>query len=141
MDVLNRTIYVPIWYDDKAIYVGTGDIPMGRWTVVLSLTPKIDAWLGSGLEALDLRIVQAVFSAPINQVVEDSQSLVGGLNLYPPELDKDQKRLVLKFDNRISPEGPPILARYTIEIEGYPERGVRRFDPVMVGQPDPIYPR
>lgn len=141
MDVLSNTIHVPIWYDDKRIYVGTADIPIGRWTVILTLVPIFDAWSGDkDPDQPDLVILGADFSEPVNVMEDGSTALLAGLNLYKTDRDKDGRRLTLKFHNTLPPEGRPVMARYTVSVGGYRDDEERRFDPVMVGQPDPIYP-
>jgi len=139
MDVLKRTIHVPVWYDEKRIYVPTADIPFGRWTVLLSLVPIRDAWTEIEPLRAEPSFVEADFPAPVHVMDESGEAILGGLSLFSSKVEKSGRQLTLKFENRLHPTGSPVAAQYSLVVDGLKD-GKTSFDPVMIAQPDPIYP-
>jgi hypothetical protein len=155
MDVVSRTLAAPIWYDNLRIYVPTVDIPQGEWTVLLTLTPILGGPSSDlSITALSPKVTGVDFAgSPVNLVVDHGGILENTLNLLHWSIDFAGKRLVLRFYNTVhslEKGGQPLPAQYEIRIGGLLSSathgvkscsdGSKSFDPVIVAQPDPIYP-
>lgn len=136
MNVVKQTISIPVWFDTKRIYVASVDIPRGEWVLLLNLMPIENALLV--LEEHSHRIVELTLEADPKklEIKASRQYGIYGWQIF--------------FHNRLKDDDAPYPVQYTLYVSGFPKyKGKkkghpdptrRRFDPVVIAQPDPIYP-
>ena len=150
MDYVGKTLVAPVWINRGKIYVATVDIPRGQWTLVLHLTDIQNSVLeldnGYKIASVDL------WPQKSDDILTwtASRSTTGGMGWQ------------IFFTNNLPAESKtPVAYSYTINIlpidksvqvpschhqhhrhhsHRHGGAGLLSYDPVVVAQPDPIYP-
>lgn len=145
MDQVSKTITVPVWigkdkFDKEAIYVPSVDVPQGKWAIVLRLTPITnDILVFTG----GYKIVNVAIKPPNELIeIETKEILEGqGYQIFVtnnlPSYLKDERRqppVPFSYDIDVQPIGTFGKTKKKVELS------LLHFDPVVIAQPDPIYP-
>lgn len=164
MNYVGNTISIPIWYDQERIYVPSVDIPQKTWNLIWTLTPIVPTiFVGKRKKAIggpdDAHNIESItFNVPA--AAKDSFRVrVQGMQAH-------NQSWLATFENNLETEHQPVAIGYSICISGFPchsaieaqvpkhkgsgkKETIRRvlaigntriFDPVVIAQPDPIYP-
>lgn len=147
MEYVGKTLVAPIWINNGKIYVATVDIPRGDWTLVLHLTD-----IQNSLLVLDNGY--RISSVELWPQCEDDL-----LTWTASRSANDGMSWQIFFSNKLPGDSKtPVAYSYTINIapivksahrcdhhRHHPphwrgDGGILTYDPVVVAQPDPIYP-
>lgn len=161
MNYVGNTIAIPIWYDHERIYVPSVDIPQGTWNLLWNLTPIVPTVIAGAREHFaspdDAHDIESIGHFQIPEAAKDRFFVrVQGMQAH-------QQGWLAIFENTLEKGDQPLPVQYSICISGFPclhgEEGKRQpkkgkkslrkvlavggsriFDPVVIAQPDPIYP-
>lgn len=136
MNVVKRAISIPVWFDTKRIYVPSADIPRGEWVLLLTLMPIENSLLVLTENSHRIEEVKIETDKTKLEIKASRQYGIYGWQIF--------------FHNRLKGGDPPYPVQYNLGVSGFPKyKGKKKnpihpawrdFDPVVIAQPDPIYP-